>query len=168
MPPLSEGPGNIPGDGPGLGSWGYQSCSENLHLFSSQTPIRNYTFNLTAQNSLCSSLYHIQPNISKLTALYGGYDLPMTTTSLFFSNGALDPWHGGGFLQQFFPDSPNQFCFMPNGAHHLDLRAPNDADPQDVVKCRQAEESAIRSWLTNFYSSRSNASRIERDLDERG
>eukprot|EP00547_Thalassionema_nitzschioides_P013132 CAMPEP_0194256392 /NCGR_PEP_ID=MMETSP0158-20130606/36557_1 /TAXON_ID=33649 /ORGANISM="Thalassionema nitzschioides, Strain L26-B" /LENGTH=71 /DNA_ID=CAMNT_0038995057 /DNA_START=156 /DNA_END=368 /DNA_ORIENTATION=+ len=30
-----EGPGNIPGDGPGRGSWGYQSCTETLHTFSS-------------------------------------------------------------------------------------------------------------------------------------
>ena len=29
-----EGPGNIPGDGPGSDSWGWQSCTATLHQFS--------------------------------------------------------------------------------------------------------------------------------------
>jgi lysosomal Pro-X carboxypeptidase len=36
LPSFEEGPGNIPGDGPGLTSWGYQSCTECLHEFSSR------------------------------------------------------------------------------------------------------------------------------------
>ena len=39
-----EGPGEVPGDGPGgIGAWSYQSCTETLHLFSSRhsAPNRN-------------------------------------------------------------------------------------------------------------------------------
>ena len=52
----AEGPGGVPGDGPGVGSWGFQSCTETLHQFSSATPVRRYTFNLTAQTELCRKL----------------------------------------------------------------------------------------------------------------
>ena len=44
IPTLTEGPGEVPGDGPGDDSaWGYQSCTENLHQFSARGPIRSYT-----------------------------------------------------------------------------------------------------------------------------
>lgn len=146
---FDEGPGGVPGDGPGPGAWGKQSCDETLHLFSSNTSIRNYTFNLTLQDDLCRSLYGQTPNTSKLTELYGGYDIPATATNLFFSNGGKDPWHAGGFLPRgaFGNRSNNQFCFMPNAAHHLDLRSPHDDDPPDVTACRQEAEAAIMTWL---------------------
>ena len=44
IPTLTEGPGEVPGDGPGDDSaWGFQSCTENLHQFSARGPIRSYT-----------------------------------------------------------------------------------------------------------------------------
>jgi|EP01047_Picozoa_sp_COSAG01_P052951 hypothetical protein len=47
MAALAEGPGEVPGDGPGDDSnWGWQSCTENLHQFSMRGPIRKYTFDL--------------------------------------------------------------------------------------------------------------------------
>jgi len=42
----AEGPGGVPGDGPGVGSWGFQSCTDTLHQFSSATPVRRYAFDM--------------------------------------------------------------------------------------------------------------------------
>ena len=107
LPALPEGPGEVPGDGPGDDSnWGWQSCTENLHQFSARGPIRSYTFDL--QRSAigpCQKIFNgsaiLQPE--ELTRRYGGYKLGdgagIGVNHLIWSNGLLDPWHGGGFLK---------------------------------------------------------------------
>lgn len=153
---LPEGPGGVPGDGPGPGSWGKQSCTQTLHRFSSDSPIREYRFNQSQQDAVCSSLYGVKPDAKALTATYGGYDLPLLATNLFFSNGGKDPWMPGGFLPNasYATNSSNTFCFMPNAAHHLDLRAPKPSqDPSDVVECRNQAKARIIAWLNQSSSS---------------
>ena len=83
-----------------------------------------------------------------LTKLYGGYDIPSKATNLIFSNGLLDPWHGGGFYPSDGDHPSNVFCVMPNGAHHGDLRGPEPDDPDDIKRCRALEEATIAGWLT--------------------
>jgi len=161
------GVGGIPGDGPGTTPWGYQSCKETLHPFSSSRSsnnLRNYTFDIDLMREECSNLYGIEPDLHLLSERYGRknlYDLPRMLTNVFWSNGELDPWHGGGFLSTFYDDNygdnsnnnnGNGFCLMPNGAHHFDLREPRFDDPEDVIECRKREEQAIRSWLEEFYT----------------
>ena len=143
----AEGPHGVPGDGPGVGSWGYQSCTETLHEFSSATPVRRYVFNLTAQTELCRKLYGVVPDPTYLTRRFGGYAIPGRVTNVFFSSGALDPWTGGTFTESEPHDASVEFCFMPSGAHHADLRAPRDDDPADIVACRVREEKAIEGWI---------------------
>lgn len=117
---LEEGPGNVPGDGPGRGSWGYQSCTETLHEFSSskmigirkddpspssiqhEEPIhyglREYDFQTekAALDELCLDMYGVTPNTRVLAERFGGYDIAKVTTNTIFSVGELDPWGGGG------------------------------------------------------------------------
>ncbi|KAH8085517.1 dipeptidyl-peptidase [Aureococcus anophagefferens] len=148
FPALVEGPGGVPGDGPGPDSWGYQSCTENLHEFSSKSKVRDYTFDFEAQASLCGSLFDdTTPDPRRLTALYGGYEIPAKVTNVIFSNGLLDPWHGGGFYPSDNADASNVFCVMPKGAHHGDLRKPEADDPADIKACRALEEATIGGWL---------------------
>ena len=63
-----------------------------------------------------------------------------------WSNGGLDPWHGGGFLRPHSPSS-NHWIFMERGAHHLDLRGPHPEDPPEVTAARAKEEAIIRGWI---------------------
>lgn len=65
------------------------------------------------------------------------------------SNGLLDPWHGGGVLQSY-PLQNITSIIIANGAHHLDLRASNPADPADVVLARKAELSIIKQWISDY------------------
>jgi len=161
MPTIGpQGPGNIPGDGPGPGQWGYQSCTETLHKFSSRG-IRNYSFDYTTSAyEPCMSNYHITPDPNALTSRYGGYSLvngDADITNIIWSNGALDPWSGGGFYPQYAPEDAAKrgmhFFMLETGAHHLDLRGPHPNDPAEVTTVRQHEEIIIWEWIQEFVHS---------------
>jgi len=151
---LTEGPGSVPGDGPGPGNWGWQSCTENLHQFSSRG-VRNFTFNLqTNAIDVCNAAFNqsVSPDTTALTRQYGGYalaygDVSSGVSNLIWSNGGLDPWGGGGFIKPGNPDSGNHWIWMAKGAHHLDLRGPHPQDPPEVTAARKKEEEIITQWI---------------------
>lgn len=61
------------------------------------------------------------------------------------SNGQLDPWSAGGVLTTLTSDLPA--VYIPNAAHHLDLRARNDGDTLSVILAREKETEFIRGLL---------------------
>ncbi len=67
------------------------------------------------------------------------------------SNGKLDPWSGGGFLKSV-SDSVVAIL-IEDGAHHLDLRSSNPADPKSVIKARKKEKEYIEKWIKQYYVS---------------
>ena len=48
------------------------------------------------------------------------------------------------------PATGNHWIFMERGAHHLDLRGPNLADPPEVTAARKIEEANIKSWIDEY------------------
>jgi len=146
------GPGNTPGDGPGTGSWGWQSCTETLHKFSAHV-LRNYTFSLERSASLCAGLYNgaAAPDLSLLARRFGGYALAEGTagvTNLIWSQGTLDPWHGWFRNVRPPPAGSGVHHFVMEGsAHHLDLRGPHPADPPAVTAARARATEIIEGWL---------------------
>jgi lysosomal Pro-X carboxypeptidase len=157
METLEEGPGNIPGDGPGLGAWGYQSCTETLHLFSSRG-IRDYEFDYkTSALEPCTDIWNVAPDTNALTMRYGGFDIgdgKTDITNMIWSNGLLDPWHGGGFFPEHAPPDAAErglyYFMIASGAHHLDLRGPHPEDPADVTAVRHQEEAIIWGWIQDY------------------
>lgn len=151
-----EGQGGIPGGGPGpasWGPWGYQSCTETLHQFSSAKNghgFRDFNFDMEAAAQTCEQLYSVRPNPVWAEQRWGGFhigDGETGVTHLIWSNGGLDPWHGGGFLRPFNNTDDLHWFFMPQGAHHLDLRGPHPEDPPNVTATRAAEEQILRGWI---------------------
>jgi hypothetical protein len=63
-----------------------------------------------------------------------------------YSNGEYDPWRGGGVQKSLSPSL--NAVYIAKGAHHLDLRAPNPADPISVIEAREFEEAQILRWIT--------------------
>ena len=60
----------------------------------------------------------------------------------------MDPWHGGGVLQSI--SDTLVAVVIKSGAHHLDLRAPNPADPEEVTAARRIEMKNIYNWITTY------------------
>jgi len=143
--------GGVPGDGPAPDdAWGYQSCTETLHNFSTPSGAwRRYSFDLGAISRLCASYYGVTPDMHRLERWSGGYAIAERnlTSNLIWSNGKLDPWHGGGFLRQEDAVPGGAVFVMEKTAHHEDLRAPCAADPAELTKVREQEEALITSWI---------------------
>lgn len=69
----------------------------------------------------------------------------MSSSQIIFTNGGLDPWSGASPVTSLSDSLPA--CFMENGAHHLDLRSPNAADPKEVVECRAIVLATLKKWV---------------------
>lgn len=132
-----EGQGGIPGGGPGpasWGSWGYQSCTETLHQFSSMRKghgFRDFSFDMAKARDECLSTFDVTPDPWWSENHFGGYaigDGLAGATNLIWSNGGLDPWHGGGLVCNSHVPFPSP-TFSPSPCAHtrtwLCLWAPN-------------------------------------------
>lgn len=73
----------------------------------------------------------------------------MHASNIIFSNGDLDPWRAGGVLNDI--GNPNIVVkVLKGGAHHLELRSPNDADPQEVKDARTQFATLIQKWVDDY------------------
>jgi hypothetical protein len=145
--------GGTPGDGPSPGdSWGYQSCTETLHAFSTPSGAwRAYTYERANIDALCEKYYGLKPRVGWLATWGGGYQIAdqKTSSNIIWSNGRRDPWHGGGFLRQEDALPGGAVFVMQETAHHQDLRAPVPGDPDELVEVRKKEEDLIRKWIAD-------------------
>jgi len=123
---------------------------------------------------LSQAQYNIAARPNWVATSYGGKDLH-GASNIVFSNGDLDPWSSGGV---HFNISSNGiwaitiadvrvggvilvFLFLPSvcllffqGAHHLDLRAANPADPHSVKVARAFEVANIHMWIASANAKR--------------
>jgi len=68
--------------------------------------------------------------------------------SYYCSNGLKDPWTSGGVVETL--SESVLAVIIPEGAHHLDLRGFNPADPGSVVAARYKYKKEIRKWISQF------------------
>lgn len=139
------------GCGTGLASraWDYQMCTEifyeqNTNNVTDMFPPRNWT--MAKLNSYCMKHYGVKPDPVFNRLQLGGINMSRVASKIIFSNGLLDPWHGGGYLKDQGPTLPAVIIDL--GAHHLDLREANPADPSSVVAARAEEKRLISTWLS--------------------
>jgi len=130
--------------------WDYLWCTEMV-IPSSQDGVNdmfwNAPWNIGASSEWCAQLWNVIPRPFWATINYGGKNLN-GISNIFFSNGKLDPWHGGGVLSTRSGDIG--ICLMDGAAHHLDFMFSNPLDPKSVLDCRKAELDHIKKWIYPF------------------
>lgn len=102
-------------------------------------------WSLEKYSQTCQKKWKVNPRPLMAPLIYGGKNIT-TSSNIIFSNGLLDPWSTGG-VTKTLSDSIVAII-IPEGAHHIDLRASNPNDPASVVKAREIERQFIQKWIT--------------------
>lgn len=141
----------------GLGLWSWQACTEMVMPMSSNPensmfPAFNYSFQSTHDS--CSAFYGVSPRPHWIPLQFGGHDIRTVLkrfgSNIIFSNGLLDPWSNGGVLDDI--SESIVALVTTKGAHHVDLRAATESDPEWLVQQRQEEKKHISRWLRQYYA----------------
>nr|DAD41593.1 TPA_asm: hypothetical protein HUJ06_015916 [Nelumbo nucifera] len=114
----------------GADGWDWQACTEMVMPMSSSQSTSMFTaydFNYSSYQDECFKHFGIKPRSRWITTEFGGHnlltDLKTFGSNIIFSNGLLDPWSGGGVLQNVSEtitalvtkegNVPQEFCFHP-------------------------------------------------------
>ncbi|GMH24624.1 hypothetical protein Nepgr_026467 [Nepenthes gracilis] len=132
----------------GMNGWNWQACTEMVMPMSSSqdnSMFRTYDYNYTSFQEWCWKSFKAEPRPRWITTEFGGHDfktrLKTCGSNIIFANGLLDPWSGGSVLQNV---SDTIIALVTDeGAHHLDLRASTDDDPDWLIQQRRTEINLI-------------------------
>lgn len=131
----------------GADMWDYQTCTEMVMPMCSSGVYDMFEpvdWNFTEYSAGCKRRWGFEPRQDMAKNMYGELKL-FGASNIVFTNGLLDPWSSGGALRSI-TDSVIALL-IPEGAHHLDLRGSNAADPTSVISCRKIERAHIRKWI---------------------
>lgn len=131
--------------------WGYLSCT-TMFMPAGQDGVNDMFYpapwNTTEQIALCQEQFPgvlTQPDWVQIN--YGGYGVSKWGSNIVFSNGQLDPWHGGGILSATAPTV--ETVVIPDVGHHIDLMFSNPLDKGAIRAARAIEVENIAKWIAN-------------------
>ncbi|XP_055523896.1 lysosomal Pro-X carboxypeptidase [Wyeomyia smithii] len=135
----------------GDNGWEFQSCTEMMMPMCSEGGEKDMfpkkPWDEKKNSDECFKKFGVRPKPNVAFTMYGGQFLD-GVSNIIFSNGLLDPWSGGGVLRS--GNNNIKIVLIPEGAHHIDLRAANDNDPGSVRAARDIHLYNIQQWLKQF------------------
>ncbi|CAM9437606.1 unnamed protein product [Discosporangium mesarthrocarpum] len=152
-------PGKAPNNASSVDSnnWDWQACSEmTIPLSTDGTRDMFWAspWDRQAEEERCRQQFGLPPpQRGWASTLYGsGYEPWTQASNIVFSNGLLDPWSGGGVLDQSKVGEGVRVILMEEAAHHLDLFFAHRLDPAEVVAARKEEMDLVEKWVQEAYS----------------
>lgn len=134
--------------------WDFQACTEMVMPFC-YDGVKDFfepaPWDIKEYSENCRKTWGVTPLPYMAPLMYGGWDYWNYThapSNIVFSNGLLDPWSTGGVLWNV--SDTVVAVIIPEGAHHLDLRAANPADPPSVLEARRIEKEHIARWIGQY------------------
>jgi len=134
--------------------WGVLACNEMVMPFASDAETSMFptaSWNEKTNSAYCFGIYGEKPQYSWALDYFGGH-VPKRdfakASNIIFSNGELDPWQAGGITENI--NDQTIALYITDSAHHLDLRLPNEADPQSLTDARQTETEWIAKWIDQY------------------
>lgn len=145
-----EGTGNLDGFG-----WNVLACNQLAMPvgFNEDSMFLPQPFDYESYTKMCQDTFGLTPDYDWALDYFGGYNINkdfLATTNIVFSNGELDPWRAGGLNANVTADGSGIALYIEGGAHHLDLRAPTDLDPETLVQARTIELNNIKKWIAEY------------------
>lgn len=135
------------GTGPASLAWDYQACTSFILPAGTDNVTDMFpplSFTLQERKEYCQRAWDVTPRDRWTKISLWGKDIT-SSSNIVFSNGLLDPWCRGGVLRNI--SESLVAVLIEGGAHHLDLRSSNAADPPSVVTARRLEASFIANWI---------------------
>lgn len=137
-----------------LGSlgWEFQACSEMVMPMCANGTTDMFVpkkWNFKEFSDDCYKKFKVYPRGNAAITQYGAEKIK-AASNIIFSNGLLDPWSGGGVLRSFNADV--DVIIIPEGAHHIDLRAEDKLDPASVKQARKIYIKTFKKWIADFAS----------------
>ena len=105
------------------------------------------SWDIEAVRKICRNTWGTSPDLSRVKLLYGDRDIS-EHSNIVFVNGDMDPWFGGGVLDNI-TDSIIALT-VDHGAHNYDLLFSMKEDLPSVKEARNKEKSYIRSWIQKW------------------
>ena len=132
----------------GINGWNYQSCTQMVMPMCTDGDTdmfekKNWDFDkITAS---CMKTFHVVPREYWAVHSFGGKNIANSASNIYFTNGHLDPWSGGGVLTSL-SDTLRAYM-ISDGAHHVDLRGSHPEDTAPIKKARLIGLAEITTWL---------------------
>ena len=136
--------------------WGYQVCNEMVMPIQTNGVTDMFLADLWSADAFvqsCQQQSHLNPQFDWALDTFGGRNPSkdfLHASNIVFTNGDLDPWRAGGLLHDIPGNTDVTVRVLEGGAHHLELRLPNAADPADVNEVRNLIEQNIVHWIMTY------------------
>ena len=135
-------------------AWGLQTCNEMVMPFSQSQVTDMFlkeVWSADAFATQCQQWMGLTPQFTWAIDTFGGRTIKRDFalySNIIFTNGNLDPWQVGGVTT---PINDNIYVkLLEGGAHHLDLRSPNEADPADITAVRETVKELTNTWIAKW------------------
>jgi lysosomal Pro-X carboxypeptidase len=131
-------------------SWEFQRCTQKIAPMCKTGENDMFLpepWNFTQYSDECYKMFGIRPREKAVITRYMSQNWDFAS-NIIFTNGLLDPWSGAGLLRSF--NKKIDVILIPEGAHHIDLRADDPLDPKSVRLVREFHLKKFRKWINDF------------------